>query len=229
MLPFTPGTRFGVGLSFGFGDSSRARFQQETGLTAPFGGSLGNGSRFDDWRREKLTELVARIAAEARARRPGIAMSAAVISDRERGYLVDFQNWAGWLDEGLLDFAVPMLYTRDQTLLQHGVEALAGLARSKNLWVGLGTWLFAKNPEAAIAQMRSVAAEPALGSALFSWDAIHDDPALRDALAQALAGGLKPPGTLPAAADSAGADPAAAGMNGAASPATGAAPRARPR
>ncbi|MDX1650059.1 MAG: family 10 glycosylhydrolase, partial [Myxococcota bacterium] len=113
VLPFTPGTRFGVGLSFGFGEASRARFRAETGLEAPFGASLANGDRFDDWRRAKLGELVAGVAEGVRGARPGIEVSAAVIADRERAYLVDFQDWAGWLDAGWLDFAVPMLYTRD--------------------------------------------------------------------------------------------------------------------
>jgi uncharacterized lipoprotein YddW (UPF0748 family) len=183
-LPYSPGLRFGVGLSFGFGTPSRERFRSETGLEAPFGATLANASRFDDWRREKLSGLVAHVADRARAARPGVVLSAAVIADRERAYLVDFQHWAGWLDAGLLDFAVPMLYTRDPDLLRHGVEALAGLGRSRSLWVGLGSWLFADDPQGAVEQLARVAAEPALGSALFSWDSIREAPALREALAR---------------------------------------------
>ena len=189
VLPYIPGTRFGVGLSFGFGLPSRTRFQSETGLSAPFGSSQRNGSRFDDWRREKLAELVEAIGNRAREVRPGIAMSAAVIADRERAYLVDYQNWAGWLDRGLLDFAVPMLYTRDPQLLEQGVQAMAGLARTRSLWIGLGSWLFAKEPAGALAQVKSVAGQPNLGSALFSWDSIRETPALLEALTN----GLPPP------------------------------------
>lgn len=185
VLPFTPGTRFGVGLSFGFGEASRARFRAETGRVAPFGDSLAHGDRFDAWRREKLGELVAGIARSARAERPGLRVSAAVIADRERAYLVDFQDWAGWLDAGWLDFAVPMLYTRDTQLVRHGVEALSGLARRRELWVGLGSWLFAGEPAEAARQLALVDAEPSLGSALFSWDSIRETPALRAGLVEA--------------------------------------------
>ncbi len=184
VLPYSPGTRFGVGLSFGFGEASRLRFQRETGLAAPFGTSLRNANRWDDWRREKLAELVREIRDAARAAKPGLRISAAVIADRERAYLVDFQDWAGWLDTGLIDFAVPMLYTRDATLLRHGVEALSGLARGRELWVGLGSWLFAGQPELALAQLRRVEATEGLGSALFSWDSIRETPALLHALSQ---------------------------------------------
>jgi uncharacterized lipoprotein YddW (UPF0748 family) len=186
-LPFSPGTQFGVGLGFGFGEPARARFQSETGRVAPFGASLANAERFDAWRREKLTAAVAAIAAAARAERPGLRVSAAVIAERERAYRVDLQNWLGWLDAGQLDFAVPMLYTRDATLLRYGVETYAGLAKRRQLWVGLGSWLFAGSPELAVEQLRTASAEPGLGTALFSWDSIRDTPALLSALATEVA------------------------------------------
>jgi len=180
-LPFAPGTRFGVGLGFGFGEASRARFQRETGLTAPFADSLANADRFDAWRREKLTDLVALLATTVRAARPGLRVSAAVISDRERAYLVDHQDWLGWLDAGHLDFAVPMLYTRDPSMLRYGVETYVGLAAHRELWVGLGSWLFADAPERAVEQLRLAAG--ALPTSLFSWDSIRETPDLLSALA----------------------------------------------
>jgi uncharacterized lipoprotein YddW (UPF0748 family) len=181
-LPFSPATRFGVGLSFGFGEASRRRFEAETGLRAPFGSSIGNGDRWDDWRRSQLTHLVRGIVDAARSKRPEVAVSAAVLADVERAYLVDFQDWIGWLDEGLLDFAVPMLYTRDQRLLEYGVEEMAGLAARRAIWIGLGSWLFSASPEWAVEQLRKVAEHERLGTALFSWDAIRESAELREAL-----------------------------------------------
>ncbi len=181
-LPFSPATRFGVGLSFGFGAGSRSRFEAETGLRAPFGSSLANGNRWDDWRRSQLTDLVRRIAAEARSGSAEVKVSAAVLADVERAYLVDSQDWIGWLDAGLLDFAVPMLYTRDLQLLRYGVEQFSGLAEAREIWVGLGSWLFAASPAGAVAQLRQVLEQERLGSALFSWDSIRERPELLQAL-----------------------------------------------
>ena len=107
----------------------------------------------------------------------------------ERAYRVDLQDWLGWLDAGQLDFAVPMLYTRDATLLRYGVETYAGLARRRELWVGLGSWLFADAPALAAEQLRLASAEPGLGTALFSWDSIRETPALLSALATDVAHG----------------------------------------
>jgi uncharacterized lipoprotein YddW (UPF0748 family) len=182
-LPFPPATRFGVGLSFGFGEESRRRFEAESGLRAPFGSSIANGDRWDDWRRAQLTRLVRRVVDASRSVRPELMVSAAVLADVERAYLVDFQDWLSWLDEGLLDFAVPMLYTRDERLLRYGVEEMAGLSGERSIWVGLGSWLFAASPGRAVAQLREVTAHPRLGSSLFSWDSIRESPGLLGALA----------------------------------------------
>jgi uncharacterized lipoprotein YddW (UPF0748 family) len=182
ILPFSPATRFGVGLSFGFGEESRARFETETGVRAPFGSFIGNGDLWDDWRRSQLTTLVRRIAAAARLTRPQVTISAAVLADVERAYLVDLQDWIGWLDEGLLDLAVPMLYTRDRRLLEYGVEEISGLAAGRTIWVGLGSWLFSSSPQGAVEQLRKVTEHKRLGSALFSWDAIRESTPLRDTL-----------------------------------------------
>jgi uncharacterized lipoprotein YddW (UPF0748 family) len=186
-LPFAPGTRFG-GLSFGYGHETRARFRAETGLEAPFGDSLANASRFDAWRREQLSALVARIRERATAARPGLALSAAVFHDDERAYLTVFQDWRGWLEDSLLDFAVPMLYSTDERIVRYRVRELAGLPEATRIWVGLGSWLFGSNPARAVAQARLVESTGALGVSLFSWDSIREMPALRDALAAAATG-----------------------------------------
>ncbi len=184
-LPFAPGSRFGVGLSFGYGAKSRKRFQEETGRKAPLGDDVTNADAWDDWRRKQLSALVARIAVGARAARPGLLVSAAVIPDAERALTVDFQDWRGWLDAGWLDFAAPMLYTRDAARFGYGVEALSALAAKRPLWVGVGVWLFREDPPGAIAQLARVAGEPQLGSVLFSWDALRENPELLSALATA--------------------------------------------
>jgi uncharacterized lipoprotein YddW (UPF0748 family) len=184
-LPFVPGSRFGVGLSFGYGEKSRERFLAETGLAAPFGTSLANADAWDAWRRAQLDALVARLAAAARAARPGIVVSAAVIPDPERALTVDMQDWRAWLDAGWLDFAVPMHYARDPKRFEYGVEALAALAPRRAVWIGLGSWLFASDPAGGAEQLARVARETRVGSALFSWDALRESPALLAALVRA--------------------------------------------
>ena len=182
VIPFAPGSRFGVGIDFGHGPATRARFRAETGVEAPSGKALGHANRWDAWRRDKVTELVRAIRSASRGLYPDLQLSAAVWSHAERAYLSIGQDWRLWLEEGLLDFAVPMSYTLDDRILRYQAEDFAQQPQGERLWIGLGSWLFSKRPERAVAQVRIVAAAGASGDALFSWDAIADAPALRDAL-----------------------------------------------
>ena len=188
VLPFSPGSRFGVGLDFGYGEPSRSRFKTETGLEAPLGDSLRNANRWDDWRREKVTELVraVRIAAlntrskDADAR--ALAISAAVGTYAERMYLSEGQDWRCWLEEDLIEFAIPMAYTLDDRMFRYMVEGFASGSHAGRIWVGQGTWLFANRPAGALDQLRVARAAGTAGEVLFSYDSIADAPALRDAL-----------------------------------------------
>jgi uncharacterized lipoprotein YddW (UPF0748 family) len=189
VLPFSPGSRFGVGLDFGYGAATRARFEAETGRRAPGPDGNGDADAWDDWRRAQVTGLVRAIRDAGRAANPDLQLSAAVSAYPERAYLSLFQDWRGWVDEGLLDFAVTMLYTRDDRLLRYEIGAYTGGVGGDRVWIGLGAWLFAGAPERALAQHAAARAASPAGIALFSWDSIAEAPALRDALARERAGG----------------------------------------
>jgi uncharacterized lipoprotein YddW (UPF0748 family) len=189
VLPFVPGSRFGVGLDFGYGSATRERFRRESGRTDPFAdptnpatSALVNTTQWDDWRREQVTTLVSAIRTAALAAAPDLLISAAVIPYADRAYLSLAQDWRGWLEAGLVDFAVPMVYSRDDRLFRYQVEAFAAGPGADRLWIGLGTWLFAESPARAVAQLEVVAESGAVGEVLFSYDAIAAAPGLLDAL-----------------------------------------------
>jgi uncharacterized lipoprotein YddW (UPF0748 family) len=94
-----------------------------------------------------------------------------------------FQDWRGWIDDGLLEFAVPMLYTKDERLLRYNSQAFTSGVAGDRVWIGLGSWLFARSPEGAVRQLRAVEALQPTGIALFSWDEFAETPALLEALA----------------------------------------------
>jgi uncharacterized lipoprotein YddW (UPF0748 family) len=183
VLPFAPGTRFGVGIDFGYSEPTRARFRAETGLEAPFGDSVGNANRWDAWKRDKLTELVAGIRDAVRAVRPAIVMSAAVGSYAERVYLAESQDWQRWLEDGLIDLAIPMAYTTDDRLFRYFAERFSSGPKSDRIWIGQGSWLFAKTPDRALGQLEAAREAGATGEVLFSYDSIADAPELFAALA----------------------------------------------
>jgi len=189
VLPFAPGSRFGVGLDFGHGKPTRALFREQTGLEAPDAKSQANADAWDAWRRDQLTALVAGIRSAVRAVRPQLELSAAVIPFADRAYLSLLQDWRRWLEDGLLDFVVAMAYTQDDRLLRYHAQAFAGSPLAGRIWLGLGTWLFAREPARALEQLRIVHAAGAADDALFSYDAIAEMPALEQVLRQGAAAG----------------------------------------
>ncbi len=170
-LPMLPGSRF-RGLDFGYGAASKAGFVRERG-------AFQLGDAWDGYRREQVDEVVRRLD----ARLPSTwEHSAAVISYADRAYLTALQDWRHWLEQGWLDFAVAMAYTRDDTLLRYLVRGLRGGVTGDRVWIGVGSWLFVADPERAAAQLETALAAAPMGVAIFSYDAIAAVPEARAAL-----------------------------------------------
>lgn len=95
-----------------------------------------------DFRREHVTALVRRIYHDVKARRPEVVVSAAVFADADDAYRHRFQDWRNWLAEGILDIAVPMAYTPDNTRFDRLIaEARAAAGSRERTWAGIGAYL----------------------------------------------------------------------------------------
>jgi uncharacterized lipoprotein YddW (UPF0748 family) len=103
----------------GYNETSVARFRARYGRLPRAKDPLWN-----DWRREQVTAFVRRLSLGAKAIRPSITVSAALIAwgsgpasshgfTKTDAYRVAFQDWEGWLREGIIDLASPMLYKRE--------------------------------------------------------------------------------------------------------------------
>ena len=91
-----------------------------------------------EWQRERIGQLVGRIRSEAHAERPGIRVSAAVLSRYHLGRHQATQDWIGWLQRGQIDTVCPMSYGSDNELVvQEGLLAQENRA-SGSVWLGLG-------------------------------------------------------------------------------------------
>ncbi|MEE2674270.1 MAG: family 10 glycosylhydrolase [Myxococcota bacterium] len=204
VLPFAPGSRFGVGLDFGYGAASRKRFRAETGLAGPYrdpskpaSSPLVHTNAWDEWRRAQVTDLVQEIRVAVLANHVDLLLSAAVVPYADRAYLSLAQDWRAWVEDGLLDFAVLMIYTRDDRLFRYQVESFARSAEAERLWMGSGSWLFAGQPERAVAQLATIRAAGSTGEAIFSYDALLESDALMSALVQPVTGSSLDAGRAP--------------------------------
>ncbi|MFQ6617168.1 MAG: glycoside hydrolase family 10 protein [Fidelibacterota bacterium] len=95
-----------------------------------FNSEEGNPRQLDweSWQREQITAFLRSFYNEAVSIRPDVKISAAVIGKYKRpgwnGYYEVYQDPIKWLDEGIIDFIVPMIYWR----IGEGVSAFNEVA-----------------------------------------------------------------------------------------------------
>lgn len=143
------------GAGVGYNATNLARFRRATGRTdTPAPGD----EAWMRWRREQVTNLVRRVSIEARAINPRIKVSAALIPwgqppatehDFESVAPMQriFQDWHGWLKDGLIDLGIPMNYASEtdervrtwfdgwmrwEKRHQHGRQVAVGLGAYRN-------------------------------------------------------------------------------------------------
>jgi uncharacterized lipoprotein YddW (UPF0748 family) len=165
--PETEGQALPRGSDVGYNPTSLERFQRAAGRT---GVPAPDDEAWTRWRRQQVTQLMRRISIEARAIKPRIKVSAATIAwGRPPASLADFENvapmqrvfqdWQGWLAEGLLDLAVPMNYAREHDDRVRGwfngwIAWEKRHKANRQLAVGIGGYLSA--PDGVLAQITRV-------------------------------------------------------------------------
>jgi uncharacterized lipoprotein YddW (UPF0748 family) len=154
--------------------AARLQDLQRRVMSDPLAFATGLPDEWDDFRRDRITSLVRDIYAAVKYRRPELVVSAAVIADVQTAYGHRFQDWQGWLEEGILDVAVPMAYTPDNGTFQRQVRAARHAAGSRTrVWAGIGAYM---NTYAGTLDKIDLArAEDAAGLVLFSYDWVANE------------------------------------------------------
>jgi uncharacterized lipoprotein YddW (UPF0748 family) len=146
----TPAT----GANIGYNAVSVARFQRYYGVsTVPSPGD----PRWAQWRRDQVTNLVRRIYLNALAVRPDLKVSAALIAfgsgptteaswTSSEAYWRVYQDWRAWMEEGILDVAIPMVYKRDhvaaeKTMFDQWLTWTKNHQYNRAALIGLGVYL----------------------------------------------------------------------------------------
>jgi uncharacterized lipoprotein YddW (UPF0748 family) len=118
-------------------------------------------------RRELLTSLADRLSRAARADRPGVLVSAAVVPDEAQAVQHKYQSWPLWTSRGILDAVCPMAYTPDAGIFRSQIQqALDRVAGRQPVWIGVGSYRL--SVDETIERIRSARQSGAAGVVLFS-------------------------------------------------------------
>jgi len=125
-------------------------------------------ARWLAFRRERLTRLVTRLGATARANRPGLRMTAAVWPDA--GYARDYklQDWSGWLRDGLIDAVCPMMYMASGATFERQLQVLS--SQAAGVWPGIGAYKI--SADEAARRVETTRAMGFTGVMLYSYDSM---------------------------------------------------------
>jgi uncharacterized lipoprotein YddW (UPF0748 family) len=123
-----------------------------------------------EFRRERLTALLTRAAAAARAARPGLIISAAVVPNPVEAREHRLQDWPAWAKSELLDVLCPMAYAQTPPDFAAQVKAAVGAAPDTPVWAGIGAY---RLPAPRTAEhVRRARRLGAAGILLFSYDSL---------------------------------------------------------
>ncbi|MBI4889730.1 MAG: family 10 glycosylhydrolase, partial [Acidobacteria bacterium] len=120
-----------TGTNIGYNAVSVWRFQEYYGIPHEAAAPEPGDPRWAQWRRDQVTGVVRRIYLNAVAMRPNLVVSAALIAygggptteaawGSAEAYWRVYQDWRAWLEEGILDIAIPMNYKRESVAQQAG-------------------------------------------------------------------------------------------------------------
>jgi uncharacterized lipoprotein YddW (UPF0748 family) len=157
-------------------DYSRAALEGFRGAPAPpadlLAGPAARPAAWDDYRREAITRLVERLVVTARATRPAVRLSAAVVADEGQALYHKHQAWPSWASLGLLDAVCPMAYTPEARLFRSQVEVAKARAGGRTaVWAGVGAYRL--ETADLVARVRVAREVGAAGVVLFSHESLE--------------------------------------------------------
>jgi uncharacterized lipoprotein YddW (UPF0748 family) len=168
-------------LRWGYNPSSVARFNAQFGRD-PDSQPAPTDPDWVAWRRDQVTALVRQIYTQVKAIKPKVAVTAAVVTwghgpltatdwVHQAPYAAVLQDWQGWLQQGIVDYVLPMDYYRDSgdqaTWFDNWTQWQVTYAGQRHVVLGLGSYL--NSDDAVLAQLSRARALGALGVALYSY------------------------------------------------------------
>lgn len=105
---------------YGFGQTNMDRFRKFSGLEK----IDENSGSWKSWKRKQVTDLVKAVVAKAKGINPRLQVSTTGCMPYVRAREEAFQDWALWLDTGLVDFVTMMDYADDPDEFKKGIREI---------------------------------------------------------------------------------------------------------
>jgi len=151
------------GTAYSYDDSSLARFEREYGCGPDT--CTGYWALF---RRDLVTEVVEAAYDSVTALKPWVKLSAAVWGIFNTGYTSYYQDSHAWLEDGIIDFNCPMIYTDNTTDFSNRLSSHATNKYGRHVYGGIGVYLPDVTPQIAETEIGICRSQGVEGQALFA-------------------------------------------------------------
>lgn len=152
---------------------------------------------WDRWRAQQITDVVSRIHDGLQQRRPDAELSASVLAAWDLGLGRTFQDWRQWMEEGYLDFVIPMSYTTATSTVWKDTSDALQVTDPSRVVVGLGAYLRNDDPTMMAEQINLLRNLRVRGFVLFAQDDVGMAPSPGEYMAELAASSLTRSASIP--------------------------------
>lgn len=124
-------------------------------------------SKYNDFRRAQITDLVERIYYGVKKRNPKVVVSADVFANAKDAYENRFQDWRSWLQRGFLDVAALMAYSTNTQVFSDQIKVAVDAGGHDRIWAGIGA--YRQIADSTVQKIRAAREIGARGIVLFSY------------------------------------------------------------
>ena len=129
-------------------------------------------SEWKAFRISRLTTLMGRLRTTVKAARPSAFVSVATAPDIQEARDHRLQDWAAWLQAGIIDAVCPMAYTPEAAKFAEQIAAARDVKGGRAVWAGIGAYRLP--PAQTIENIETARRLGTAGVVLFSYDSLID-------------------------------------------------------
>lgn len=134
-------------------------------------------ARWIQWKRDQVTDLVRSLRQDLDLLGRPIKLTAAVIADQNAALNRYLQDWPRWLEEGIIDAAIPMAYSPNTATVTRQISAAISIPTHRQVWAGIA--VYNEGSREAAEKIRRARMMGVDGIALFSYDTLLDSAGYR--------------------------------------------------
>ena len=124
------------------------------------------------FRISRLTTLMGRLRTTVKTARPSAFVSVATAPDIQEARDHRLQDWAAWLQAGIIDAVCPMAYTPEAAKFAEQITAARDVKGGRAVWAGIGAYRLP--PAQTIENIETARRLGTAGVVLFSYDSLID-------------------------------------------------------